>query len=82
MELAFNNIVSAQAELGSLDERLNLRSDSLALNKENYQNFNSSLTDIDMTKAIVEMNMLEYAQKASFQVAGKMFQTSLMDFIR
>ncbi len=82
MELAYNNLISAQAELGSLSERLYIKSDSLALNKENYSNFNSQLTDIDMTKAIVEMNMLEYAQKASFQIAGKMFKTSLMDFIR
>ncbi|OQY38890.1 MAG: flagellar hook-associated protein 3 [Spirochaetaceae bacterium 4572_7] len=82
MELAFNNIVTTQAELGSLDERLNLRSDTLALNRENYTNFDSTLTDIDMTEAIVEMNMLEFAQKASFSVAGKMFKTSLMDFLR
>lgn len=82
MELAYNNLVSAQAELGSLDERLNIRSESLALNKENYSNFNSALTDTDMTKAIVEMNMLDYAQKASYQVAGKLFKTTLMDYIR
>lgn len=82
MELAYNNLVGAQAELGSLGERLNLRSESLALNKENFTNFNSELTDIDMTEAIVEMNMLDYAQKASYQLAGKMFQTSLMDYIR
>jgi len=82
MELAFNNLTSAQAELGALDERLNIRSESLALNRENYSNFNSELTDIDMTEAIVEMNMLDYAQKASYQLAGKMFKTSLMDFIR
>ncbi|MGL1894155.1 MAG: flagellar hook-associated protein 3 [Spirochaetaceae bacterium] len=82
MELAFNNLVASQAELGSLDERLNIRSESLALSKENYTNFNSALTDIDMTKAIIEMNMLDFAQKASFQVAGKMFKTSLMDYIR
>ncbi len=82
MELAFNNLIASQAELGSLDERLNIRSESLALNRENYSNFDSKLTDIDMTEAIVEMNMLDYAQKASYQLAGKMFKTSLMDFIR
>lgn len=82
MELAFNNLVATQAELGSLGERLNIRSESLALNKENYSNFDSQLTDVDMTKAIVEMNMLDYAQKASYQVAAKMFKTSLMDYIR
>lgn len=81
MELAFNNLISSQAELGSLDERLNIRSESLALNRENYTNFNSKLTDIDMTEAIIEMNMLDFAQKASYQLAGKMFKTSLMDFI-
>ena len=82
MELAYNSLIASQAELGSLGERLNLRSDSLALNKENFSNFDSELTDIDMTEAIVEMNMLDYAQKASYQLAGKMFQTSLMDYIR
>ncbi|QEN05819.1 flagellar hook-associated protein 3 [Thiospirochaeta perfilievii] len=82
MELAFNNLTAKQAELGSLDERLNLRSDSLAYTKESNSNFNSLLTDIDMSEAIIEMNMLEYAQKASYQLAGKMFKTSLMDYIR
>lgn len=82
MELAYNNLVASQAELGSLGERLNIRSESLALNRENFSNFDSVLTDIDMTEAIVEMNMLDFAQKASFQIAGKMFKTSLMDYIR
>lgn len=82
MELAYNNLVATQAELGSLDERLNIRTASLALDKENFTNFNSNLTDIDMSKAIVEMNMLDFAQKASYQVAGKMFKTSLLDYIR
>lgn len=82
MELGFNNLTASQAEIGSLGERLNLRSESLAINRENFSNYDSRLTDIDMTEAIVEMNLLDYAQKASFQVAGKMFKTSLMDYIR
>ena len=82
MELAFNNLTSQQAELGALGERLNIRSESLAYDKENYTNFDSVLTDIDMSEAIVEMNMLEVAQNASYQLTSKMFKNSLLDYIR
>lgn len=82
MELAYDNLVATQAELGSLDERLNLRKETLALNKENFSNFDSSLTDVDMTEAIVEMNMLDFVQQASYKAQAKMLDRSLIDYIK
>jgi flagellar hook-associated protein 3 FlgL len=82
LELAYDSLVTSQSELGALDERLNIKKATLAINKENFTAFNSTLTDIDMAEAITEMNMLQYVQQASFSLAGKMFKNTLMDYIR
>lgn len=82
MESALNNIVNVQAELGSLHERMNIRQTALGKEAVNVTGNKSRLTDIDMTEAVVEMNMLDYVQKASFQVAGKILKPTLMDFLR
>jgi flagellar hook-associated protein 3 FlgL len=35
-----------------------------------------------MTKAITDLKMLEYTQKAAMQVAGRILQPTLLDFLR
>ena len=39
-------------------------------------------SDLDMTKAITDYKMLEYAHKASLAFSGRLFPQTLLDFLR
>ncbi|MDE7382965.1 MAG: flagellar biosynthesis protein FlgL, partial [Treponemataceae bacterium] len=38
--------------------------------------------DLDITKAITEMKMLDYAYQATLSNAGKMYNNSLLNYMR
>jgi flagellin-like hook-associated protein FlgL len=42
----------------------------------------SEEADIDMTSAITDYRMLEYAHNASLALAGRLFSKTLLDFLR
>ena len=38
--------------------------------------------DIDITKAITDMKMMEYVNQATLSNAGKMYSSTLLDYMR
>ncbi len=80
--IAQNNLIGQIARLGSTEERLKTVQDRLAYEIPEVQERNSKETDIDMTKAITDLKMLEYTHKAALQTAGRILQPTLLDFLR
>ncbi len=70
------------ADLGARTERLNFASSRLAEESGSLTDWQSRLADLDLTEAITEMSMLEYTRKAAYQLAGRVLQPTLMDFLR
>ncbi len=77
-----DNLISSIASLGSHDERLQTVKDRLNSEIPQTIAMNSNEVDLDMTKAITDLKMLEYTQKAAMQVAGRILQPTLLDFLR
>ncbi|RKX83749.1 MAG: flagellar hook-associated protein 3 [Spirochaetes bacterium] len=82
LTLGQDNLVSSIASLGSHDERLQTVKDRLNSEIPQTIAMNSKEVDLDMTKAITDLKMLEYTQKAAMQVAGRILQPTLLDFLR
>ncbi len=80
--LAQDNLIGSIAELGAKNERLQTVSERLASEIPEVQDRNSKETDIDMTKAITDLKMLEYTHKAALQTASRILQPTLLDFLR
>ncbi|MCK5673270.1 MAG: flagellar hook-associated protein 3, partial [Spirochaetales bacterium] len=75
-------LISSIASLGSHEERLQTVKDRLNSEIPETIAQNSGEVDLDMTKAITDLKMLEYTQKAAMQVAGRILQPTLLDFLR
>ena len=82
LDKGLDSLLRNIADLGAKSSRLTLSSSRLDEEVESLGNWKSSITDLDMTKAITEMKMLQYTQKAAYQVAGRILQPTLMDFLR
>ncbi len=82
LDKGLDSLLRNLADLGAKTERLNITSGRLAEEFGSLQDWKSRLADLDITEAITEMSMLEYTQKAAYQVAGRVLQPTLMDFLR
>ncbi len=82
LDKGLNSMLRNLADLGAKTERLEFASSRLAEEAGSLGDWKSKLADLDVTQAITEMSMLEYTRKASYQVAGRVLQTTLMDFLR
>ena len=80
--LAQENLVEEIANLGSIDERMEIVWNRLNREIPQTEEQNSLASDIDMAEAIMELKMLEYTHKAALQTAGRILQPTLMDFLR
>lgn len=77
-----DNLVTRLAEAGSLYERAQ---NSIARAQTNQLNVTSMISregDLDFTKAITDLKMLEYVQQASLSQAGKMYQSSMLNYMK
>ncbi len=82
LDKGLDSLLRNIADLGSESNRLSINSSRMDEDLESLGNWKSSITDLDVTQAITEMKMLQYTQKAAYQVAGRILQPSLMDFLR
>ncbi len=82
LDKGLDSLLRNLADLGARTERLNITANRLAEEAGSLSDWKSKLADLDLTQAITEMSMLEYTQKAAYQVAGRILQTTLMDFLR
>jgi len=70
------------ADLGAKNERLEVTMNRLADETLALTDWKSRLADTDLTEKITEMSMLEYTRKAAYQIAGRILQPTLMDFLK
>jgi flagellar hook-associated protein 3 FlgL len=82
LDKGLDSLLRNLADLGSKTERLDITSSRLGEEAGSISDWKSRLADLDLTEAITEMSMLEYTQKAAYQVAGRILQPTLMDFLR
>jgi flagellar hook-associated protein 3 FlgL len=82
LDKGLDSLLRNLADLGSKNERLDITSSRLGEEAGSISDWKSRLADLDLTEAITEMSMLEYTQKAAYQVAGRILQPTLMDFLR
>jgi flagellar hook-associated protein 3 FlgL len=82
LDSGIGNLETHIAKTGALYERAQQdiqRNSTTALNTEQLV---SREGDLDITEAITNLKMLEYAYQATLSTAGKMYSTSLLDYIR
>lgn len=76
------NLVSRIAKSGSEYERAVLNITRNSATALNVTQAISREGDLDITKAITEMKMLDYAYQATLSNAGKMYNNSLLNYMR
>ena len=82
LDSGINNLVTHLAKSGSQYERLEndmIRNSATALNVKQQQ---SREGDVDITKALTDEKMLEYTQQATLNTAGKMYNSTLLNYMR
>ncbi|MBR5401465.1 MAG: flagellar hook-associated protein 3 [Treponema sp.] len=82
LDLGINSLVSRLAKSGSEYERAQLnatRSSKLALDVTQQI---SREGDLDYTKAITDLKMLDYTNQATLSNAGKMYSSTLLNYMR
>lgn len=82
LDHGINSLVSRIAKSGSQYERAQLdvkRNSNTALNVTQLV---SSEGDLDITKAVTDMKMLDYTYQATLSTAGKMYNTTLLNYMK
>lgn len=82
IDAGMDNMGRRLAEAGSMVERLDAA--ALRLNREipDMTKLLADAKDLDMTQAITDFKMMEYARTAALQMAGRVLPKSLLDFLR
>ena len=82
IDAGLSNLNRRVTEIGAKSERLDFISARLNQEVPDTTKLLSNETDLDITKAITDYRMMEYAHQASLQFAGKVFPQTLLDFLR
>ncbi|OQX29946.1 MAG: flagellar hook-associated protein 3 [Spirochaeta sp. LUC14_002_19_P3] len=82
LDEGLDNLLRNLGDIGAVSNRLSMASSRLDEEGEAVGNWKSLLADLDMTEAITNMKMLEYTQEASYRIAGRLFQLTLMDYLK
>ena len=82
LDAGLDNLNRRLSEIGSRSQRL--QAVAARLNREipDTAKLRSEETDLDLTKAVTDYKMLEYAHKASLSFQGRLFSQTLLDFLR
>jgi flagellar hook-associated protein 3 FlgL len=79
---SLDTVLGKMADLGAMDERLEVTRSRLTKAVVDTQGWDANLTDTDMTDAVTRLKMLEYVQQATYRASSQIWQNSLMDFLR
>jgi len=82
IDAGIDNLNRRVAEIGARSQRLQVVEARLNREIPDTAKLESEEADLDMTKAITDYKMLEYAHKASLGFAGRLFPQTLLDFLR
>lgn len=77
-----NNLVTRLAESGAQYERAVNNIERNSLTALNVTSMISREGDLDFTKAITDLKMMEYVQQATLSTAAKLYSNTLLDYIR
>ena len=82
LDAGLDNLNRRVAELGARSQRLQAVESRLNREIPDMAKLKSEETDLDLTKAITDYKMLDYAHKASLGFAGRLLSRTLLDFLR
>jgi len=74
-------VLNAQAQVGSISNRLEMTKSSLQDQQINFTKIKSAAEDIDMAKAISDLQFQQTALQVSLQVSANIIQPSLLNYI-
>lgn len=75
-------VLKNRAEVGAKQNRVDMMSDRLALQKETLTKQQSNVEDVEYEEAITNLITQESIHRASLSVGGRIIQQTLVDFIR
>jgi flagellar hook-associated protein 3 FlgL len=79
---SIETLTSHLAKIGAKDARLEVTNKRLAWEAPEYTGLNSEEVDLDISKAITELKMLEYTHQATLATAARILRPTLLDFLR
>ncbi len=79
---AISNLSTVLAEIGAQDNRLRVTSERLTYEIPEMTKMGAEEADIDVTEAITELKMLEYAHRAALSTTARIVKPTLLDFLR
>lgn len=82
LDNALSQVSAAQAEVGALANRLEATSSALEDARVLATNTLSSFEDIDLARTISELTLQEFAIQAAGETLGRIFDTSLLKYLR
>lgn len=82
LDAGVSNLVTRLSENGSNYERAMLNVTRNSQTALNVAKMISTEGDLDFTKAVTDMKMLDYVHQASLSVAGKMYSSTLLNYMR
>jgi len=82
LDQGLSNLTTRLAKIGSDYERAQNNIQRSSNNSLNALQLVSREGDVDITEAITDLKMLEYVNKATLSNAGKMYSSSLLDYMR
>lgn len=80
--LSLSQIGSVQGEVGALSNRLTETSSRLEEAKGFFTETLSQVEDVDMVKAISDLTLQQYALQAASQTLTRVFENSLLNFLK
>lgn len=81
IEKGVDNIASAQTRLGGVQEALTLDRNRILEQGSSVEQFLSDVEDADIAELIMELNEAQNVYEAALAAGGRLFQTSLLNFI-
>lgn len=82
IDSGLNNLTMRLAENGALYERAQANVARNAQTALNATKLVSREGDLDFTKAVTDMKMMEYVQQATLSTAARLYQNSLLNYMR
>ncbi len=81
LDQSLNNIVRYRTYTGAVTERLEKTFARNETERMYISNSSANMIGTDITKAITELKMAEFAHQAALSIGGKLMPTTLMDFL-
>lgn len=79
---AIGNVVRLRSDIGGRMNRTELAAERLGVISLQIESLRSELADTDVARALVDLHAAELSLQTSMAMAARMFQTSLLDFLR